>query len=134
LKGEEQPGLMVSRVFGDQLVKSCGVHARPDIAEWPIDGFRDAYVLSASDGLWEVKDTEDVVKMVSEAQSEGTSSQAIVERLVSQSMDKWAAKKKAEYCDDITVMLFPLIGYLPVLERQKSIGCFAGCRPRCVVQ
>lgn len=134
VKGEDQPGLMVSRAFGDMLVKHCGVHASPDIAEWPIDGFRDAYVLSASDGVWEVKDTEEVVQMVSQLQYEGRSSQAIVERLVSQTMDLWASKKREEYCDDITVLLFPLLGALPVLEKQKSISCLAGCNRLCVVQ
>jgi serine/threonine protein phosphatase PrpC len=134
LKGQDQPGLMVSRAFGDLWVKSCGVHANPDIAEWPIDGFRDSYVLSASDGVWEIIDMEDIVRMVTQAQMEQKSSQAIVERLVGQAMDHWAAKKREEYCDDITVLLFPLIGYLPVLEKRQSMGCFGGCRQRCVVQ
>ena len=58
------PGLAMARSIGDQCVKEVGVTADPDVVRYDFeDG--DAFVVLASDGIWEFLSSDDVVQIVS---------------------------------------------------------------------
>lgn len=58
------PGLDVTRSIGDNMTKSIGVIAVPDITVHEIDSKNDLFIVLGTDGLWDVMDNEDVVDFV----------------------------------------------------------------------
>ena len=61
-KGEDFPGLAMSRSIGDMDAKKVGVIANPQIIEYNIDK-TSKYFVMASDGIWEFINNEDCMKM-----------------------------------------------------------------------
>ena len=59
MKNMEQPGLAMSRSFGDKKAKSCGVIPYPDIIEYNLK-YNFKYMVICSDGVWEFMSNEDV--------------------------------------------------------------------------
>lgn len=58
------PGLAMARSIGDHCVKSVGVTAEPDIARYDFQQ-DDAFIVMATDGIWEFLSSDDVVQIVS---------------------------------------------------------------------
>mmetsp|Transcript_18930 Transcript_18930/g.48188 ORF Transcript_18930/g.48188 Transcript_18930/m.48188 type:complete len:373 (-) Transcript_18930:3159-4277(-) len=58
------PGLAMSRSFGDYIVKGVGVIPRPDVKKRVLDD-HDEFMVMASDGIWDVMSSKDVVEFVS---------------------------------------------------------------------
>jgi len=58
------PGLAMARSIGDQCVKEVGVTADPDVIRYDFAD-NDAFLVLASDGIWEFLSSDDVVQIVS---------------------------------------------------------------------
>merc|ERR1719433_1121053 len=48
IKGEQYPGIMMSRSLGDLVVKRHGVISEPEVQEWSLDGCQGAVLIIAS--------------------------------------------------------------------------------------
>mmetsp|Transcript_65158 Transcript_65158/g.168132 ORF Transcript_65158/g.168132 Transcript_65158/m.168132 type:complete len:498 (-) Transcript_65158:125-1618(-) len=139
LKGQEYPGISMSRSLGDLSVKDCGVIAEPEVVVWDTKKYRqDALVLAASDGVWEFLSTETVASMVLDALAAGKTHLEALELLLQAAREQWK-EKEGEYCDDITAVLVSLDGRAKVSHRQAKGGsggggaCMEGLCHRCVV-
>jgi serine/threonine protein phosphatase PrpC len=136
VKGMDYPGIMMTRCFGDLCVKDFGIIAEPEINHWQgtcgaLSSAADAnecYILCASDGIWEMLDTQTVHAMVSEHLREGKSLQDACRHLVEQAKMRWSSSEP-NYCDDISVVVLPLTGKSlpPVEPLAVSEGCFGAC-------
>ena len=84
----DMPGIAISRSFGDRAVQTIGVHAFPDITETDVDETT-AFVIMASDGVWQVMTTDEVVSRVAECHSSGRSSQEACTCLVNDATMLW---------------------------------------------
>jgi len=107
LKGQDFPGLCMSRSLGDLAVKDNGVTHSPTIVEWGFQDKDQAYILAASDGVWEFLKSETVAHMVLNALERGMTCQEVVESLMRKSRETWR-ENEDDYCDDITIILSPL--------------------------
>ena len=61
-RGEDYPGLAMSRSIGDMDAKKVGVIPNPQIVEYTIDYFS-KYLIMASDGIWEFISSEQAMKL-----------------------------------------------------------------------
>lgn len=59
-RDEECPGLAVTRTLGDLLGHSIGVSSEPDIEYWKVMT-DDYFIVLASDGVWDVMNSAEVV-------------------------------------------------------------------------
>ena len=62
IKGEEYPGLAMSRSIGDMDAKKVGVIPDPQFIEYTLNP-QSKYMLICSDGIWEFISNEDVMKI-----------------------------------------------------------------------
>lgn len=58
------PGLTLSRSIGDNVAKSIGVIATPDISHCILDESNDLFIVIGSDGLWDSMNNEDVIRYI----------------------------------------------------------------------
>lgn len=58
------PGLAMARSIGDLCVKGIGVTAEPDVRRYDFEP-NDAFVVMATDGIWEFLSSDDVVQIIS---------------------------------------------------------------------
>lgn len=63
-KDGQGPGLAMSRSLGDKLGKSCGVISVPIFQDRALEAGKDQYIVMASDGVWDVMDSIDVINFV----------------------------------------------------------------------
>ena len=56
-------GLAMSRSFGDTIVHGLGVSCEPEVTEHAVDG-SDRFLIVATDGIWDVIDTNQAVQIV----------------------------------------------------------------------
>lgn len=102
-------GLAMSRSIGDGIFSEFGVVATPETALRPLDK-DDAWLVLASDGVWEFLDNERVVALV-ELHKHASDSCVQLVRLAAKA---WHVEEGNEYRDDITAivlnlpLLFPL--------------------------
>jgi serine/threonine protein phosphatase PrpC len=54
----------MSRSLGDQIGKSVGISAKPQLSVYNRQKDNDVFVVVASDGVWEVMENEEVVNFV----------------------------------------------------------------------
>lgn len=102
VRGYDYPGLCMSRSFGDECVKRCGVTSEPDVAgPLKIDAKRKPFLVLASDGVWEFIDSAWCVKAMSKKLG-SESTEKIVAKLSKESRRRWK-QEEGEYCDDITI-------------------------------
>lgn len=106
VKGGIAPGLAMSRAFGDGLAQTVGVNARPDIGTHVIPLSEMPFLVLASDGIWDVMDSDLVVQMVNE-QLPTLGAQKTVDALVAQAKLGWE-KLGPYYMDDITAIILCL--------------------------
>lgn len=102
LKDQDYPGLAMSRSMGDNIAKTCGVTAEPEISEKVIT-FEDRALIIASDGVWEfIKNTEAVEMIIpywNKKDIEGA-----CDRLVNEARKRWEINEKW-LIDDITCLV-----------------------------
>jgi len=107
IKGEDFPGLNMTRSFGDIVVKDHGVIATPEVRRWCMSKYKTAYYLACSDGVWEFMSNEEVSDLVLGGLEEGKSCVEVAEELLKRSQMSWKVRDP-EYMDDITILLVPL--------------------------
>lgn len=101
VKGEEYPGLAVSRSLGDSVAESVGVISEPEIIVKDIDSTA-KYIVLASDGVWDYLSGEDIIDIVTPFFLRGDPGNAAKE-IVSEATKLW--EKDGIGRDDITVIV-----------------------------
>jgi len=106
VKGQDYPGLCMTRTLGDESVKAHGVVSTPEVEHLEVDMASQPFILLATDGVWEFLDSEFVVKAVAKKiQTDGP--ERTIQKLQREARKRWK-KEEGEYCDDITSMLIQL--------------------------
>ena len=100
-KGENGPGLAMTRSFCDVIASTLGVICEPEVFEYKLRE-EDKVVIVASDGLFEYVTNEEVAKMVGKMIENNDSEDKIVEELYKESNERW--KNKESGIDDITII------------------------------
>mmetsp|Transcript_17060 Transcript_17060/g.35496 ORF Transcript_17060/g.35496 Transcript_17060/m.35496 type:complete len:337 (-) Transcript_17060:1054-2064(-) len=101
------PGLAVSRSFGDFSLRCAGVSSIPEITSYTLHA-EDSFIIMASDGVWGVFESDDVVSFIGERRRRG-SAQKVAEAVVSEATRRWLGTGDG---DDITCVLIFLDGTL----------------------
>ena len=97
------PGLAMSRAFGDLVASYVGVSAYPEIKETKLNE-NDAYIVIASDGVWEFLENKEVAEIIYEYYIKGNAEKA-AEEVVREAYKRW--RKNEVIIDDITcIVLF----------------------------
>lgn len=128
LSDRRLPGLALSRAFGDGVAKSVGVTAVPDVTHLRLTP-ADAFVILASDGVWDWVPSSEAVRFVGARRQRKESPQAVAEALVRLAARRWALRDAVT--DDITaVVVFfdhaaAVAGGGGGLGRRADVG--AGC-------
>lgn len=103
----DMPGLAMSRSFGDAAAESVGVFAEPEISQVAL-GSDDAFLMFASDGVWEFMSSQEAVDIVGAHLHEGPLHAAAT--LVKESTARW--RREEDVVDDTTVVLIQIKGDL----------------------
>ena len=102
VKGEQFPGIAISRTIGDEVAKSVGVVHTPDMFEKELNG-KEAFIVVASDGIWEFMSNEIVMNTVVPFY-EKKDVKGAVEKLVKDASELW--EKDGSARDDITCIVY----------------------------
>ena len=100
IKNMDQPGLAMSRSFGDKKAKSCGVIPYPDIIEYTINN-DSKYMVICSDGVWEFLSNEDVMEIGNKYYGQNNINE-FCSQLLKKSTEMWEYEEN--YIDDITII------------------------------
>ena len=100
-KGEDYPGLAMSRSIGDMDAKKVGVIPNPQIVEYTIDYFS-KYLLMGSDGIWEFISNEDAMKVANKFYLRNDAI-GLCHELSDKSIKLW--EEKDVVIDDITILV-----------------------------
>ena len=101
LKGEDLPGLAMSRSFGDDVAHMIGVTSKPEIKEFKLTE-EDKFILLGSDGIFEFISSDDSVNMVKDFYLKNDINGAL-NHLYKTSSQKWIMEE--EVIDDITLII-----------------------------
>ena len=101
MKNTEQPGLAMSRSFGDKKAKSCGVIPYPDIIEFNLNNNDSKYMVICSDGVWEFLSNEEVMNIGNKYFAQNNMNDFCNE-LLKKSTELW--ENEDNYMDDITIV------------------------------
>mmetsp|Transcript_13534 Transcript_13534/g.33231 ORF Transcript_13534/g.33231 Transcript_13534/m.33231 type:complete len:413 (-) Transcript_13534:805-2043(-) len=102
VKGFDYPGLCMSRSFGDECVKGCGVVSEPEVTgPTKLDLSRKPFLVIASDGVWEFIESAWCIKAIVKKLSQEPA-ERIMQKLSKEARRRWK-QEEGEYCDDITV-------------------------------
>lgn len=101
VKGENYPGLAMSRSIGDFAAKTVGVIAEPEIHEYEITSDT-RFLVIASDGVWEFLSNKQVVDIVSRYYKVNEIQKA-ADKIIDEATRYW--KEEDEIIDDITVVI-----------------------------
>ena len=118
-KDEDVPGLAMSRSFGDKIAHDAGVISTPEILEYRRNkaAYLDAFIVLASDGLWDFVSNEKVLKIIREHyltyqhrmaanHKTGLDPEEAVAQLVDLASDEWNSQEPSR--DDITCIVIYL--------------------------
>jgi serine/threonine protein phosphatase PrpC len=100
-RGEDFPGLAMSRAFGDIDAHHYGVTHDAEVKEHKLRPC-DEFVIVASDGVWEFIINQEAVDLVSKQGRSGI--RVAAESLAKLAWSRWRAKE-TEVVDDITVLI-----------------------------
>ena len=100
-KGEDYPGLAMSRSIGDMDAKKVGVIPNPQIVEYTIDFFS-KYMLLASDGIWEFISNEEAMRIGNKYYLRNDP-KGLCHELTQKAIKLW--EKKDVVIDDITIIV-----------------------------
>lgn len=106
LRGQNFPGLSMSRSFGDLAVKEQGVIATPDISVHKVDPNEKPFLVLGSDGVWEFLETDFVVDIVAQTLQQAGAVHS-VERLRAEARKAWH-ENQGDNLDDITALVVRL--------------------------
>ena len=98
VKGEEYPGIAISRSIGDLDAKKVGVIPNPQIIEYTLNS-KSKYMIICSDGIWEYLKNEEVMKVANEFYLK-SDPLGLCRKLTNQSTELWL--KDDVVVDDIT--------------------------------
>ena len=101
MKNGDQPGLAMSRSFGDKKAKSCGVIPYPDIIEYNLNNNDSKYMVICSDGVWEFLSNEEVMDIGNKYYAENNMN-GFCKELLKKSTELW--ENEENYMDDITIV------------------------------
>ena len=101
--GEQYPGLMMSRSFGDQIAHACGVSEIPEIKIVTYNPAIHKGIILASDGVWEHVSNLQSCKMVEEYLAESQADIA-VDEIVILALEMWK-RTTPGYIDDTSCIL-----------------------------
>ena len=99
LRGEDVPGLTVTRSIGDTVAGQIGVIPEPFIDRIHLNSF-DKWLAICSDGVTDVLEHEEISKIIKSFYN-NNSAQLAAEKIVKAARDKW----NQETIDDITCVL-----------------------------
>jgi len=101
------PGLAMGRSIGDHLVTKVGVTAMPEVTytKVPMAGDKPAYIVLASDGVWEFISSHQAMQLIAKFISE--KSTTAVTKLIETAAAKWR-QEEGDYRDDITAICISL--------------------------
>jgi len=102
LKHRAVPGLAMTRSFGDLVAAPIGVSPVPENYERKIEK-SDAFIIVASDGVWEFISNQEAVDIVASA---GGDPQKAAEMLYTEADKRW--RKEEEVIDDISALVLYL--------------------------
>ena len=102
-KGENYPGLAMTRSFGDFEAEPLGVNSIPDIREYDMQDKKPKILVLATDGIWQFLSNEKVKNILLPYYEENNITGAS-QKLVSSALRMWEAKNP-DFIDDITVIL-----------------------------
>ncbi|GMH42359.1 hypothetical protein BSKO_10278 [Bryopsis sp. KO-2023] len=105
-KHGSQPGLAISRSFGDTMAKrgnsNVGVTSEPEFRRHTLTPC-DKIIILASDGVWDVVSSQEAVNIVGSFSDPHSAAEALVaEALVAVSQQRWLEADDGRFCDDIT--------------------------------
>ena len=101
LKGEDLPGLAMSRSFGDDVAHMIGVTSKPEIMEFKLNE-EDKFILLGSDGIFEFIASDEAVNMVKDFYLKNDIEGAL-NHLYKISSQRWIVEE--EVIDDITLII-----------------------------
>ena len=101
IKGQEDPGLAMSRSIGDVEAKTVGVIPNPQIIEYEINP-KSKYMIICSDGIWEFISNEEAME-IGKKYYIRHDPVGLCNELISKSTEIW--KVEDEVIDDITVVV-----------------------------
>ena len=101
MKNSEQPGLAMSRSFGDKKAKFCGVIPIPDIIEYNLK-WNYKYMVICSDGVWEFLSNKEVMEIGNKYFYQNDINEFCTQ-LLKRSTEIW--ENEENYMDDITIVV-----------------------------
>ena len=101
IKGEEYPGLAMSRSIGDMDAKKVGVIPNPQVIEYTLSP-KTKYVLMCSDGIWEFISNEEAMNIANKYYLRNDAI-GLVQDLTNISTSRWL--KEDIVVDDITALV-----------------------------
>ena len=101
IKGQENPGLAMSRSIGDIEAKTCGVIPNPQIIEYDISS-KTKYMIACSDGIWEFISNEEAMEIGNKYYLRNDPL-GLCNELINKSTEIW--KREDIVIDDITVVV-----------------------------
>ena len=99
VKGQDYPGIAMSRSIGDKIAHDIGVISEPEILCFNIND-KCQYLVIGSDGIWQYLENEDILEIVRPFLVEKNAENAVKE-IIRKSSLAWIEKDKI--ADDITV-------------------------------
>jgi serine/threonine protein phosphatase PrpC len=101
MTNSEQPGLAMSRSFGDKKAKFCGVIPIPDIIEYNLK-WNYKYMVICSDGVWEFLSNKEVMEIGNKYFYQNDINEFCTQ-LLKRSTEIW--ENEENYMDDITIVV-----------------------------
>ena len=100
--GAGQQGLATTRSIGDWAARSVGVTPDPDVYAVPLDS-ESAFLLVASDGLWDVVGMDEAVAIVSVSLRHGQGAEKACQKLLKKATKQWSLGHVVR--EDVTISL-----------------------------
>lgn len=102
LRGEDYPGMSVSRALGDHDSKHGGLISTPEFIEINYNNNM-CFIVTASDGVWEYISNEEVMNIVKNFYCQNDVKGA-VNAIIKIANERW--REKGKYRDDITCLVY----------------------------
>lgn len=96
------PGLAMTRSIGDTVLSEYGVSPIPEVTHVKLQP-GDAFIVLASDGVWEFMNSQEVVDFVGRMRREGKSATAAADGLVREAVRRW--RRNEDVVDDTTAVI-----------------------------
>jgi protein phosphatase 2C family protein 2/3 len=127
------PGMCMSRAIGDLNARGCGVVPTPEITSHEICD-EDAFLILASDGVWEFLDITKVVQLVDDLMTGREGARAIdaCRMIITRAALLWR-QCEGDYRDDITATIVLLPPLVEALERAAHAQELAAALDRAAI-